>query len=317
MAALLPFVGCSDDERPNDPEVVRFGVVQAIDLIPYFAMQDEGFAAARGLRLDGEIVVGGRAAVEAMLAGTIDAAVVGGVPWLMALRAGPAADELVAVAANSFADADHLGFAVLVGEQVRTWADLEGSEVAVNQLGSISDVALRVRLAREGVADVRIREIPFPNQGLALSGGNVAAVVLAEPYLTQSVLRGDGQVLDWIVGGDPFPELVQGVLVVRRALLDEHPEAVRRLLQAQLDAVEWIAGHEPEARSSLVRNLGVSTEVGDRVHLLRFPPDLRNDPGTFAAMQATLAEFDPSLVPMPTSGLYDEAVLDAVLAEGD
>lgn len=314
-AVMVPSVAaCADGEPRTAPDIVRFGVIQAVDLLPYFVMRDEGFAEERSLRLEGEVVAGGRAALEAMRAGTLDASVVGGAPWLSAARAGHVPQDFVAVGANAFADTDHLAIAVLARPEVTSWADLGGRGIAVNQIGSISEVAVRVRLAHEGVTGVQLTEIPFPNQGLAVAGGNVAAAVLVEPYLTQSVLRGDGHVLDWIVGDEPFPEFEESLVVFRRGFLDERPDVVRRFLDAQLDAVDWIARNERAARLVLTRNLGVSTEVGARVHLLRFPLDLRNDPDTLATMQATLAEYDPSLRPLPLEELFDETLLDEVLA---
>lgn len=314
--ALLaaPACGSSGEDRPL--QTLRFGLIQSSDFLPLFVMQEQGFAGRHGLRLVEEVVAGGVASIEAMAGGTLDAGYIGTFPALLAAGNGLIPRDVIGVGGHAFADPAHPAFAVLVGPDVRGWGDLAGRDIAVNQPGSIGGVAVRLRLEAEGVTGARLLSVPFPNQGLAVAGGNVAAAVLVEPFVTQSVLRGDGRVLDWIVGGgQPFPEFQFGLLAVRTQLLREQPDTVRALLAAQLDAVRWIAGHEDEARAILGRRLGVTDEVARRMVLVRFNTDARNNPSQLATIQDRLLSLDPSQRAVAVTSLYDESLLDQVLKE--
>lgn len=110
------------------------------------------------------------------------------------------------IGASSRGDAQSPGLSMPVSKDVKAWSDLAGAAIAVNQLGSIGEVALRVRLQSEGVAVGRIVEIGLANQGLAVAGGQVAGAVMVEPYLTQSTMRGDGHLLAPLIDEEPLPE---------------------------------------------------------------------------------------------------------------
>lgn len=311
---LLLAAACGAPEAPPAaPATVRFGFIQALDQVPLPVMQQERLAERHGLRLEEQPFAGGKTAIEAIEAGTLDVAYAGSLPVLAAARRGAFPDKVLVVGASSYADAGHPGMTVLAAPSVRTWADLDGRDIGVNQIGSIGEVAMRIRLQQEGV-QARFVEIPFPNQGLAVAGGNVAAAVMTEPFTTQSLLRGDGRILDQVIGGGaPFPEFTMSFIVVRAALVREQPDAVRALLRAHLEAVEWISGHEGEARTLMARKLGLDDRVAAGMKMSGLVAGARVDAAVLAAMQATLAAADPALAPIPADRLSDETLLRAVV----
>ena len=171
-------------------------------------MKERGFAKKNGLQFVETTYPGGAAVIDAMASGAVDVSVtIGSVPVLSAAEHGMIPDTIIPVAANDFADPEHPGMAVLVAKSVTGWRDLTGKQIAVNAKNSITTAAVIGRLKLEGVHNYTIVEIAFPNMGLAVSGGNVAAAGLMEPFLTQSLLRGDGKFLGWIIGGLPFEKI--------------------------------------------------------------------------------------------------------------
>jgi len=313
LAVVL--AGCGGP--PPAPVTFRVCYYATQDFLPYFVMQEQGFAAQNGLRFEERSFPGGAAAIDAMVAGSLDLCTgVGTVPLLAAADRGLIPGAIVAVAGNNFADRDHRGGAVVAAPSIRDWRDLAGKRIAVNaRSASISTAAVVGRLKLEGVTGYSLVEIPFANMGLAVAGGNVAAASMSEPFLTQSLLRGDGKLLDWVVGGAPFERAEFTAIVVSADLLRRSPQGAKAYLRAHLQAVGWINTNLGKARVLLARRLDLTREIGEKLNLLRWPGDARNDPGLLEAMQPLLIEIGALKARIPARRLYDETLLDQVLAE--
>ena len=312
MALVL--VGCA---APSPTVRLRAGYFAAQDFLPYLVIQDQGFDHQNGLQLDTRSYPGGAAALAAMAEGSLDiAGAVGTVPLLAAAERGLIPGAVVAVAANVFTDEQHRAVAVLTARAGRGWRDLSGARIAVNARDSITAAALVGRFRLEGVRDYTFVEIPFANMGLAVAGGNVAAAGMNEPFLTQSLARGDGVLLDWVMGGGtPFARAEVSAVVVGAELLRRDPQAIKAYLRAHLQAVRWINDNTGQARRVLARRLDLTRDVAERFNLLRWPEDARNDPALLEAMQPLLVEVGVLKAVIPARRLYDEALLEQVLAE--
>jgi NitT/TauT family transport system substrate-binding protein len=318
MAVLVAIVLLTACSRPTPTQQVtlRIGILRIQDDLPYFVMQEQGFAKQHGLQLVETLYQSGAAIVAAVGAGAVDVgADVGTVPILAAAERGLVPRTVVPVGASYFVDADHPSIAMLTAPSVNTWQDLEGQFVAVNGKNSLSATAMQGRLRQEGVHDVKLTEISFADMGLAVAGGNVAAAVMSEPWLTQSLLRGDGKLLDWVIGGRPFEHIEGAMIIFKTDFYQNNPQAVKAFLRAQLQAVTWINRHPDGARSILARRLGLSQEVAQKVRLPRWSLNARHDPILLESMQPMLVEIGLLKAPVPVNQLYDETLLKEVLAE--
>lgn len=318
MAVLIAMVSLTACSRPTPaPQVtLRIGLLRIQDDLPYFVMQDQGFAKQHGLQLVEVVYQSGAAIVEAVATGAADVGSdVATVPILAAAERGLVPGTVLPVGATYFIDPDHPSVAVLAGPAINTWKDLEGQFIAVNGKNSLSAVAMLGRLRQEGVHEVKLTEISFADLGLAVAGGNVAAAVMSESWLTQSLLRGDGKLLDWVIGGPPF-EHIQGAMIIFRAdFARKNSQAVQAFLRAQLQAIIWINKNHEGARSILAKWLGLSQVVAQKVRLPRWAVDARNDPALLESMQPLLVEIGLLKAPIPVHQLYDETLLTAVLTE--
>lgn len=313
VLCALVLAGCSS---PATPAVVRVATIGTVDELPMFVVQDQGLDRAHGLRVELYSHPGGARILDAMAADTLDFAwSVGTVPFLAAAERGLVPGQVVAVAINALTDPQHPGIGVVVGPGINAWSDLRAQLIGVYVVNSLGGAALVARLDREGARDFRLLEVALPNLGLALAGGTVAAVAMPEPFLTQSILRGDGKLLDWVIGGAPLPRMVYTVVVARAHFLREQRPIVKALLRAHLDAVRWIDANPARARAIMARRLGISDELGQRIHLVHWPPDGRNDAALFLAMQDVLVQGGVLKAPIPADRVYDPAALEDVLRE--
>jgi NitT/TauT family transport system substrate-binding protein len=279
-------------------------------------MQEQGFAKQHGVQFVETVYRSGAAIIEAMAAGAVDVCSdVGTVPILEAAGRGLVPSAVVPVGSTYFSDPEHPLSAVLVAPSVKSWKELEGQQVAVNGKKTLSAAAIQGRLKLEGVQNASLVEISFADMGLAVAGGNVAAAVMWEPWLTQSLLRGDGKVLGWVIGGPPFERIKVTMLLFRADLYRHNPQAVKAFLRAKLAAIAWINQHPDKARSILARRLDLAQEVAQKVRLPRWSLHARHDPALLESMQPLLMEIGLLKAPIPSSQLSDKTLLAEVLAE--
>jgi len=305
-----------DGPPPAPPVTLRIGVFASQDFLPYFVMQEQGFARKNGLKFEESPLAGGAAAIDAMAAGAIDLSTgVAIVPLLVAAELGLIPEKVVAVAANDFADPEHRGTGVIVARSVRGWKDLEGKMIGTAARNSIATAAADFRLKQEGVKGYSFVEVPRANVGLALAGGNVSAASMSEPYLTQSLLRGDGKLLDWVVGGPPLERTQFSSIVFSTEFRRRNPDGVKAFLRAHLAAVRWINDHLDEARLLLARRQNLSAEVAKKINLLHWPVDARADPALLDQTQQVLLGAGLLKRPVDTRALHDETLLAEVLKE--
>jgi NitT/TauT family transport system substrate-binding protein len=151
------------------------------------------------------------------------------------------------------------GAALIVreGAGIRTVADFHGKRIASPQLGNTQDVALRAWLLRHGYrfkekgGDVEVLPLKNPDQlSLFLTGGLDGAWAV-EPWASRLIREGRGRLfLDerslW-----PEGKFVTAHVIVSARFLAEHPDLVRRFLDAHVRLTLWINGHLPEAKRRL------------------------------------------------------------------
>jgi NitT/TauT family transport system substrate-binding protein len=301
---------------PAPPTTVRVGVLGSIDELPLFVIQAQGLDRRHGLRLEHSTHMGGARILEAMATGSVDFSFnVGTVPLLLAAERGFVPERAVAVAVGTFADREHPGVGVVVAATVKAWAGLSRQLIGIYAVESLGGAALKARLAHEGVRDYRLVEIAMPNLGLALAGGTVTAVAMPEPYVTQSVLRKDGQLLGWVIGDRPMERMVYTVVAARTQFYREQRDVVKALLRANLDAMSWIEANPERARAIMAERLGITEELGRRIHLLRWVLDGRNDARLFNATQDVLIQAGVLGGAIPLERVFETGALDDVLRE--
>ncbi len=119
-------------------------------------------------------------------------------------------------------------------------ADLRGKRIGINAYGSAVDLALRVRLKKEGMdpkKDVQIVEIAFPNIGPALREKRIDAGVLILPFMNAELQKGGLRpVFD---GGDAFGPYSVIFHVVTNSFLKANREAVRAFLADYVLGLQW------------------------------------------------------------------------------
>jgi NitT/TauT family transport system substrate-binding protein len=193
----------------------------------------------------------GTDAGNALLAGWIDATYIG---------PGPATSLFLesdgGVAVVSGAVSGGASFVVRTGTGINGPQDLPGKKIAVPGIGNTQDIALRTWLEEEGLTtndeggEVSVLEVDNPELPQLFQAGELDGAWEPEPYPSLLVEEGLAEV--YIDEADLWPggEFVTTHLLVNTTYMEEHPEVVRRLVDANVQAIQFLNENPDEAKAS-------------------------------------------------------------------
>lgn len=249
--------------KPTDATTLRLGSFPNLTHAPALTGIASGrIARALGAtRLVTHSFNAGPAAVEALMAGELDATFVGPIPAAAGfVRSHGRALTVVAGAASG-----GTSFVVRRGANIRGPHDLHDKRLAAPQIGNTQDVALRHYLSEHGLSpterggDVQLTAIDNANILSLFRQGRLDGAWVPEPWASRLVLEADGVVL--IDERDLWPGRAFAItlLVARKRYLEEAPAAIDRLVDAAAGEVKWIRSHDAEARALVSQHLASTT----------------------------------------------------------
>lgn len=317
--------GCSSSAADSGPTKLRLGYFPNVTHATPLVGLGAGIYAkslGRTATVTGTSFNAGPDAVTALLSGAIDAAYVGPNPTVNAwAQSHGSAVQVIAGAASG-------GASLVVKPGVKDWADLAGKKIATPQLGNTQDVSARYFLKKHGLSttkqgggDVHITPQSNGDAVTAYKSGAIDGAWIPEPYASQIVDAGGHVLVDerslW-----PGNRFVVTDLVVRKDFAKAHPDVVKKLLEGQVAANDYIAAHPARAQQIVSEQIGKASGKALKLDLVRkaWPKmEFTNDPlaDTLVA-GAQHAEDVGLLKPVDLHGIYDLGPLNAVLkAKGE
>jgi len=122
---------------------------------------------------------------------------------------------------------------------VRTVADLRGRRIGYVP-GTMHEILLRETLERAGLSpatDVTLVRVDFFDMATALAQGAIDAFLSGEPFPSVAVAQGYGRILSYPYYGEAVGT-INAALLVTRAMIEQHPAAVQRLVDSHARATE-------------------------------------------------------------------------------
>lgn len=280
-------------------------------------------ALGSGVELKTKVFNAGPSVIEALFAGELDLGYIGPNPAINGyVRSGGEALRIIAGATSGGA-----ALVVREGAGIRTAGDFHGKRVASPQLGNTQDVAVRAWLMKQGYrlkqkgGDVEVIPLKNPDQLSLFLKGEIDAAWTVEPWVSRLIREGHGRLfLDerslW-----PEGKFVTAHVIVRTKFLRDHPDLVRRFLEAHVELTRWINAHPNEAKRQLNAELRRLTGqalparvVDDAFTRL----EVTYDPVRQSLLGAADAAFELGFLGRKRpdlSGIYDLKLLNEVLAE--
>jgi NitT/TauT family transport system substrate-binding protein len=332
--AAVAVAGCGDDGGANttsdattaggatneQPTTVRLAYFPNVTHASAIVGVEKGlFAQKLGPnKLETKIVNAGPDAVTAILAGAIDASYIGPNPAINAFS------QSSGKAIRIISGATSGGAFLVVKPEIKSVSDLKGKKVATPQLGNTQDVALRYYLKQQGLktdaqggGDVSV--IPQDNaQTLeTFKSGAIQGAWVPEPWGTRLVQEGRGTILLDEKTLWPNGQFVTTHLLVSTNFLKDHPDAVKRLIEGQVAANDYIAKNPDDAKK--VVNDGITKYTGKGIAPAVMDAAWKNltftnDPVASSLIDSAKHAEDVGLLkPTKLDGIYDLTLLNSVL----
>jgi NitT/TauT family transport system substrate-binding protein len=265
----------------------------------------------------------GGQAIEAIFSGGLDATYIGPNPAINGfIRSRGEALRIVSGATSG-------GAFLVVREGVASVDDLRGTTLSSPALGNTQDVALRAWLAEHGLATDRdgggdVSITPLANAEIleGFIAGQLDGAWVPEPWATRLIDAGGHVLVDerdlW-----PDGQYVTTHLIVRTGFLEEHPDVVKRLIQAHLQATDFVNEDAEEAQrlvsegitaitGSTMAPTVLATAWGNLLFTVDPVASSLQQSAEDAAEFGFLPGFDPAT---SLQGIYDLTLLNEVLRE--
>jgi NitT/TauT family transport system substrate-binding protein len=215
--------------------------------------KDAGSFQQHGLDVELIFVGAGSKMMQALLAGDIGIAQVGGAAPVSARLSG-ADIKIVAVSFNT------LALSLMAQKDIRTVADLKGKRIGISRYGSNTDFGIRYILRKNGMAadkDVAILQLGDAVASFAaLQAGAVQASIISYPTISLAKKAGFREIAD--IASDPSFEYPGSSIVVTDRVLQTQADMVRRFLLAYLQGIHRFKTDEPFTKRVIASRLRIA-----------------------------------------------------------
>lgn len=252
---LLPALVWAGGEQTTKKPVRIAYLQNDIHHLAFWVAQDTGMFGPKGSTVNvAGIFRAGPEIMSAFAAGALDMAYVGEAPTTTAVANG-SADVVVISQVNTEGSA--LVIASSGKNSIATLGDLKGKTVAVPGLSTVQDFLLKQALRKQGVnlENVNFIVIKPPEMINVLRNGDVDAFIAWEPYPAKAQTMGVGRNL--ATSKELWPGHPCCVLVADAKFLAEHPEQVKAVLHAHVQATDYIHQHPQQAAEIGVKYTGM------------------------------------------------------------
>jgi len=207
-----------------------------------FIADARGYFKALGVEMDYQTVKGGGDLIPLLSTGRLD---VGGLSLNSGLINAVASGNDLQVVADkgSYTDGSTPSYGALLvrpdlAGEIKGAADLRGRSIGVGSAGSALDVAISDYLATAGLTteDVKLTVLGQPERVIALQEGAIDVGFVFEPFLTQALRQGAGELL--VDGGTMIPNQQNAVVVYAGSFADRDKEVAQNFMSAYVCGLE-------------------------------------------------------------------------------
>jgi len=190
-------------EKAFSGDKVKVGLLPLVSSAPIFVAMEEGFFQEEGVNVELKFFQAAQPIATAMAAGEVDVGATGLTAGLYNALASGLDAKIVADKGREWPGYKLSGIVVSTREWekgVRSIEDLSGRRIGVTQIGSTFHYMLGNILEKRSMNLSQVKLVPLG--GLkslveALSGGQLEAIFVAQPFCTQAESAGVGKVILW------------------------------------------------------------------------------------------------------------------------
>jgi len=144
------------------------------------------------------------------------------------------------------------GYGLVASPDIVNISDLTGATIGCVREGGPADLLLNRMIREYDLKDVRIQRMEPLKQVIALETGRIDAAFLPEHHATVAESKGFTML---ITSHELWHEMQGSVLIVKRELIEDDPETVRRLVRVTERATTWVNENPDDAARILAEEL--------------------------------------------------------------
>lgn len=151
------------------------------------------------------------------------------------------------------------GYAVVTNTSlISDIKSLDGKKIGCVREGSNADLLLNKIIKTYALENITILRMKPMDQINALEQGQLDAITIPEHYVAIARSRGFDVL---IKSQDIWPNMPGSALVVKQNLIDQYPEAIKRLVNITVYTTNWIKSYTNEAAQILAEKLQTTQEI--------------------------------------------------------
>lgn len=268
VAILCIVIGISGEREPT-AQIVRIAYLPIAPDTSFFVAQEKGLFVAQGLTIEPIKVQSSNQALEALVAGRVDATAIVALETALAVNSVTPGEFRIVEMTAATEDSHVHQILVRNDSEIATLADLEGKTIATFP-GSQMEAFLRLVLGRfvTDMSTVSITQMKPDLQPQALSSGQVDAVFCLEPVGTLIESKGIGHAIsvnplyEYIL--KPFPT---AVALVSDELASKNHDLAEAYATALNMAHDFIRENPVESATILSKYVPVDEALAPKVGL--------------------------------------------------
>ncbi len=150
------------------------------------------------------------------------------------------------------------GYGLVASPGITNISDLNGATIGCVREGGMVDILLNRMIREYDLKDVRIQRMEPLKQVIALETGRIDAAFLPEHHATAAESNGFNML---ITSHELWDDMQGSVLIVKRELIEDDPETVRKLVLVTQRATDRINDDPDEAAAVLAEELDTELEI--------------------------------------------------------
>jgi NitT/TauT family transport system substrate-binding protein len=238
LISSLTLAGCGPTTpEASGPVTLKLAVIPVLETLPLYVAQSEGLFEAQGLQV--EFIPAASAPVRDQLIASGEAdGMINEVLTTMLNNRDQVQVQIVRYARTATAEAPLFRILASAKSGISDAQGLKGVEIGVSQ-GTVIEYLTDRLLQAEGLSPNEIKTVAVPgisDRMALLESGELSAAMLPDPLSSLAVLQGAVVALD----DTSHPEYSFSTITFRKAVIDQHPQAIRAFLAAMEEAVTMI-----------------------------------------------------------------------------
>jgi ABC-type nitrate/sulfonate/bicarbonate transport system substrate-binding protein len=260
LGAILGLAGCGPDTPAPDTETLVFADPTQPMVALLYVAEAEGYFAARNLKIEHLPVTSGRDSLEQLLAGKADIGAATEFPFANNILAG----RDLRILTTLYRSNAYSGVVARTDRGIAATRDLREKTVGIAP-NTNTDYMLSLMLKEAGLGDADVRRIPLKPEEMAdaLAQGRVDAVATWSPHLGDAQARFAPQ--DVVVLRTPI-YLEMSILGTRGDVANHKAEALGRLVEALVEAEDFVARNSDRALAIVIERIGLSGKAAEALH---------------------------------------------------